>query len=129
MHGKKTEPTTCLDVAKLEEQFSGKPRLLDVMKQEFASLQETLLPELQNAYAEGNLQSLKDLAHTLKGNAALIGAIEVQELAGHIEIAARNADREDLQAKTEQLPASFQQALEQLERVCVRRGMDTVHSR
>jgi HPt (histidine-containing phosphotransfer) domain-containing protein len=119
MHENKTEPRTCLDVEKLEKQFSGKPRLLDVMKQEFASLQETLLPELQNAYAQGNLQSLKDLAHTLKGNAALIGAVEVQELARTIEIAARDANRDDLQAKTEQLPASFQQALEQLENVRV----------
>lgn len=116
---KKTEPTAYLDIEKLEKQFAGKPNLLDVLKQEFASLQETLLPEMQSAFAEGNLQSLKDLAHTLKGNAALIGAVLVQELSQNIEIDARNANQDALYDKIEQLPPSFQQTLAYLDEVSV----------
>lgn len=108
-----------LDIAKLEKQFAGKPKLLAVMKQEFAGLQSSLLPEMQGAYGDGKLAVLKDLAHTLKGNAALIGAFQVQELSRMIEKAIQEEDREGLAANMERLPVTMQETLEYLNGVTV----------
>lgn len=120
MHENRSDFTSSyLDIAKLEKQFAGKPKLLAVMKQEFAGLQNSLLPEMQVAYGDGKLEVLKDLAHTLKGNASLVGAFQVQELSRMIEKAIHDEDREGLAAKMERLPVTMQETLEYLNGVSV----------
>lgn len=108
-----------LDIATLKKQFSGKPKLLAVMKQEFAGLQSSLLPEMRGAYQDENLETLKDLAHTLKGNASLVGAFQVQELSRMIEKAIQDEDRPGLASMMERLPVTMQETLGYLNGVSV----------
>ncbi|MCF8107321.1 MAG: Hpt domain-containing protein [Desulfohalobiaceae bacterium] len=104
-----------LDLDNLRDRFSGKPRLLSVVKQEFVALRQSVIPEMQSAYEEQNMQALKDLAHTLKGNAALIGALRVNELSGQIETAIVDENRGDLKKYLEQLPSIMRQTIDYLE--------------
>ena len=103
-----------LDLDNLRNRFSGKSRLLFVMKQEFVALQQSVIPEMQSAYAEQNRQALKDLAHTLKGNAALIGALRVREMSEQIEALA-DEDQESLKKNIDQLPSVMRQTIDYLE--------------
>ena len=103
-----------LDLDNLRNRFSGKSRLLFVMKQEFVALQQSVIPEMQSAYAEQNRQALKDLAHTLKGNAALIGALRVREMSEQIE-ALTDEDQESLKKNIDQLPSVMRQTIDYLE--------------
>ncbi|MCF8040169.1 MAG: Hpt domain-containing protein [Desulfohalobiaceae bacterium] len=103
-----------LDLDNLRNRFSGKSRLLFIMKQEFVALQQSVIPEMQSAYAEQNRQALKDLAHTLKGNAALIGALRVREMSEQIE-ALSDEDLESLKNHLDQLPSVMRQTIDYLE--------------
>jgi HPt (histidine-containing phosphotransfer) domain-containing protein len=104
-----------LDIDNLRERFSGRPRLLSVMKQEFVAMQQNLVPELQSAHEEGNQQAMKELAHTLKGNAALVGAFKVMDLAARIEASTDGGHWQHVGRDLEQIPPVMQQTVEYLE--------------
>jgi len=105
-----------LDTETLKARFDGKDELLKKIYHEFLHYVDTVIPEMKTAYEGMDLQNLTQKAHTLKGNAALIGAGRVSELAFDVQQASSAGD---VQLLTSSLPQLFEEvylALNELER-------------
>ena len=105
-----------VDTETLKDRFHGKHELLEKVYHEFLHYVETALPEMQKAFDAGDLNNLANKAHTLKGNAALIGAGRVNELAMDIQQASHDGDIEFLTSSLPQLFDQVQLAVEELRR-------------
>ncbi|MFP4588030.1 MAG: Hpt domain-containing protein [Desulfohalobiaceae bacterium] len=81
-----------LDKATLQSKFQGKKSLLEKMLQEFSRSVQEKLPEMRSALDSRDWSALEHMAHTLKGNAALIGANRVVNLAMALEQASVQGD-------------------------------------
>lgn len=93
-----------LDTENLKARFDGKGELLKKIYHEFLLYVDTVIPEMKTAYEARDLKSLSQKAHTLKGNAALIGAGLVSELAFDVQQASSAGD---VQLLTSSLPKLF----------------------
>lgn len=107
-----------LDVRVLKERFFDKPKLLQTMYREFSRQVKEIIPEMQEVMSAGHLERLEALAHIFKGNAALIGAYRVQDLAYTIEKASSQGDHnvleiamQDLFSEVETVLSEFQSFL------------------
>jgi len=96
-----------LDAETLKARFQDKPDLLKKLYHEFSRHVDGALPEMRAAFEAGDLKRLEDLAHTLKGNAALIGATQVSDLALDVQQASVAGDTQVL---TSSLPELFNEA-------------------
>jgi HPt (histidine-containing phosphotransfer) domain-containing protein len=103
-----------VDAETLKDKFNGKQELLKKIHREFSLHVDSVLPEMQAAYEAEDLKSLAEKAHTLKGNAALIGATRVRELASEIQEASANGNVQALSWAFSQLHDEAQMALEEL---------------
>lgn len=105
-----------VDTEALKARFEGKEELLKKIYHEFSLFVETAVPEMKAAYEARDLQSLTEKAHTLKGNAALIGAGRVSELAFEVQQASSDGDMQMLNSNLPQLFDEVQQAMGKLKR-------------
>ena len=103
-----------LDVQKLKNKFANRPELLKSLSKEFEQQVEDTLQEIQTAFEAGDHAKLQSLAHTLKGNAGLIGFTRVHDLAFKIEQASANGDNQDLKDSVQNLGPELQTALDSL---------------
>jgi HPt (histidine-containing phosphotransfer) domain-containing protein len=103
-----------LDTEALKARFSGRLELLKIMYDEFSLFVDTALSDMQNSFENGDLQNLAEKAHTLKGNAALIGAGRASELAFDVQQASSAGDVQLLTTSLPQLFEEVQLALEEL---------------
>ena len=101
-----------LDAETLKARFQDKPDLLKKLYHEFSRHVDGALPEMRAAFEAGDLKRLEDLAHTLKGNASLIGAPLVSHLALGVQQA---SDAGDTQTLASSLPELFNEARTSLE--------------
>lgn len=81
-----------LDTETLQTKFQGKKGLLESVFQEFSKSVENMFPEMRLALDNRDWSSLGYMIHTLKGNAALIGAGRMVNLALAMEKASAQAD-------------------------------------
>ena len=105
-----------VDTETLKSRFYGKQELLEKVYYEFSVFVETALPEMQKAHESGDLKSLAQKAHTLKGNSALIGAGRVNELAVDIQQASNAGDVHVLNSALPQLFDQVQDTVQELKR-------------
>lgn len=103
-----------LDTETLKARFSGRLDLLKMIYNEFSSYVETGLADMRKAFENEDLQSLAEKAHTLKGNAALIGAGRVSELAFEVQEASTAGNVQLLTNTLPQLFEEVQLALDEL---------------
>ncbi len=87
-----------LDVENLQARFKDRPELLETIYKEFNHQVKKDIPEMSSALEISDLDTLRKKAHALKGNAALIGAMLVQELALDIEQASQKGDIEHIRS-------------------------------
>ncbi|MEO3864071.1 ATP-binding protein [Rheinheimera fenheensis] len=80
--------STTTDVDKLTQQLAQDPQML-ALKQQFTAQLPALLQELQQAFANTDWHSLAYAAHSLKGSAGSMGYPLLTELAGQLEVSAR----------------------------------------
>ncbi|MDZ7759918.1 MAG: Hpt domain-containing protein [Desulfovermiculus sp.] len=95
-----------VDTETLQARFHGKQELLKKIYHQFSLHVDAVLPEMRTAYEASDLNSLTEMAHTLKGNAALIGASRVSELAFDVQKASSVGD---VQLLTSSLPQLFEE--------------------
>jgi HPt (histidine-containing phosphotransfer) domain-containing protein len=103
-----------LDTEALQARFQGKRELLRKLFFEFSSFVEAALPRMKAAYDAGDLETLQETAHTLKGNAALIGAGRVSDLALGVQQASANGDIQVLMSSLPELNSEARLALDEL---------------
>lgn len=103
-----------LDTEALKARFRDRLELLKIIYDEFSLFVDTALSDMQKAFENGDLQSLAEKAHTLKGNAALIGADRVSELAFDVQEASSAGNVQLLTSSLPQLFEEMQLALEEL---------------
>ncbi|MDD2844392.1 MAG: PAS domain S-box protein [Rhodoferax sp.] len=70
--------------AGLRRVLGKKPLYLSMLRR-FVAGQKTVVPQVLDALAHGDLNTAERLAHTTKGTAGSIGALEIQSLAAEIE--------------------------------------------
>ena len=76
----------------------------------FSSYGAKKVAEARQAREAGNLTALADAAHPLKSSAGNVGAIHVQELAGQLELSAREQKAELISAQFNELERAFAEA-------------------
>lgn len=103
-----------VDTATLKTKFNGKLELFKKIYDEFSLHIDTVLPEMRTAYEAEDLKTLEEKAHTLKGNAALIGATRVKELALEVQEASSSGNIQSLSGALAQLHDEAQEALQEL---------------
>jgi HPt (histidine-containing phosphotransfer) domain-containing protein len=80
---------------------TGKSRLLARVAQAFRGSVERLMPELGSAFAGGDLETVRHVAHTLKSSSASIGAIKLSSLCAEIESMIRLETRDGLAGRVQ----------------------------
>ncbi len=81
-----------LDAKGLFAQYGNKTDLLAKVGREFVSSVPEQLVTLDAAVRQGDLAVCERVAHTLKGNAAMFGAVTMRALAAEAEVAAASGD-------------------------------------
>ncbi|MBF0316657.1 MAG: response regulator [Nitrospirae bacterium] len=84
-----------LDVANGLKRVLGKPAFYLSLLKKFAAGQANSPNEITAALAEGRRNDAERIAHTTKGTAGNIGAINVQQVAGRVEAAVKNNAPDD----------------------------------
>jgi two-component system sensor histidine kinase/response regulator len=84
--------TASFDAAGLLERVEGDTELLREIVDLFAADSPRLLDELRQASAEGDAETLKRAAHTLKGAASNFGATAVMDAARDLETMGREGN-------------------------------------
>ena len=94
-------PNPALDWAKGLENCHGKAALYEKLLRMFADSNQTVAIEIQTALTEHDSEKARRLAHTLKSNAATLGAIRLSQLAAQLE--SRLGDEADPEGALEHL--------------------------
>lgn len=76
---------------------------------EFCELTSELLEQLCQALGRGDLEEIRSLAHTIKGSAKTVGAVDVGTISERIELAARIGDLANVPEDAAQLASAFQE--------------------
>jgi len=76
----------------------------------FISSLPTTLAELRHTLAQGELETLGNTAHGLKGSAGNMGAIALTELAKRLEMAGKSKNAAEAQALMTQMEGEMQRA-------------------
>jgi len=91
-----SDPSTILDMSVIETlqalQRPGAPSILERITAAFKRSGTTLLEELRHGADNGDLQAVRNAAHSLKSGSANVGAIAFSQTACTIEFAARDGD-------------------------------------
>lgn len=105
-----------LDIENLQARFEDRPELLEKIYKEFNHQVKKDIPEMSSALEISDLDTFRKKAHALKGNAALIGAMSVQELALDIEQASQKGDIEYIRSSWPGLIQEVEVTLNELEK-------------
>lgn len=104
-----------LDIETLKKRFADKPETLERLCSEFYKHVQNGLVEMQEALEARDFKSLEDKMHTLKGNAALIGAMRINKLAQDLERACAVGDKQFLNSSLPELAQEAELTLGELE--------------
>ena len=96
---------------------TGKSRLLARVAQAFQGSVERLMPELGAAFAGGDLETVRHVAHTLKSSSASIGAIKLSRLCAEIETMVRLETVDGLPARVAEMDRETTAVLQALRRI------------
>lgn len=100
-------PTTIFDWAKALAEFDGDREFLKGVVTEFVEAVKEQLAAIPQALASGDLESVCRNAHSIKGGAANLTAVELSEAARVLESLGRSGHPEGLQAGIEGLHRAF----------------------
>ncbi len=103
-----------LDSSLALRNVGGDPALLREMAQLFIGEATEQVAELSVAVAQGDTQTMRRLAHTLKSSAGIFDAADVAEIAWRLEMMGRNDDLNGADAHCAALAASVEQILPEL---------------
>lgn len=87
----------------LTEQFCGDAGLVSAVYDEYRQTLSRLLEELAAARQGGQAKPLDKVLHTIKGSAAMVGDVEVSQLAAQARTLADPAELEPVEARLRQL--------------------------
>lgn len=91
-------------LAKLRQiEILGEPHFFEQLCTLFLAEAEKRLPRMKEALGQGDARALEEEAHILKSSSAALGAIEMSEICGRVEIAAREGRIEGLGAVLDDL--------------------------
>ncbi len=109
-----------LDVARALENLARDETLLRSIMQKFVQGQQDVIERIEQARREGDEEQAIRLAHTLKGLAGSIGAVELQRQAEELERALRGEMRDcDMQQVLERTEQSLLRVVDALRRAGV----------
>lgn len=98
--------------------------LKDVMGEDFQELIDTFLndsrmriPLLHEQLASGDIESLRQTAHSLKGSSGNLGATALSELCFQVEKQAKQQQTEGLNTVLEQIESEFHRVVEALQTI------------
>lgn len=114
-HRPAVDPDVLQMLADLQE--PGEPDLLRELLTLFLRDTPERLEALRHALAAGDLESAGRAAHSLKGSAANLGAMDLHELASQTEQRARAADAAGVQLYLEGLDAEYRRVYAELSAV------------
>lgn len=91
-----SEPNDLLDMSVIETLWSlqrpGAPSILERIAGAFKRSGTTLLDELRRGLDDGDLEAVRQAAHSLKSGSANAGAVQFAQAANTAEFAARDGD-------------------------------------
>ncbi len=111
-HPPAVDPEVLQMLADLQE--PGEPDLLRELLTLFLRDTPERLDVVRQAVADGNLDAAARAAHSLKGSAANLGALDLHELASQTEQRARAGDTSGVRTLLEQLDEEFGRVYQQL---------------
>lgn len=94
----KTTELRIWDEADALKRLGGKKELLLKVMQSFVNESTQMMNGLETAIAQNDLSNVELHAHSIKGSAGNVSALQLQALAKTIEIAAKNGDKSVLRA-------------------------------
>jgi len=106
------------DLDQLRRRCLGREELVERLLASFERRFPLELAELERSFFEGDSNKLVLTAHQLKGAAANISALRLQQLLGQIESAARRDERETVAELSAQLQGEWEMFMEYRGSVC-----------
>ena len=110
-------PAEAINVARLLERYAATPQLIPTLLDRFEQQITANRTALEAQLAQGQLESLATLAHTLKGSAAYLAAERISALAAQVEAGGRAKDLESIRAGVAELQREIDACLQQIPQV------------
>jgi HPt (histidine-containing phosphotransfer) domain-containing protein len=98
-----------LDFAAMRRMVGDDDELIADLVELFLADYPARLEDLKSAFAAGNHEAVRRVAHTLKGGASNLCALRVTESARALEAAIRTGDVEHLSARVDQLVGAVEE--------------------
>lgn len=95
-----------IDITEAEKNCGSRELLKDVVK-EFLTTIDPKADSIEKFAAEGDLRNYTVAVHALKSSARLIGAMELSQLAAHLEECGNKEDKKEIDEKTSELLELF----------------------
>lgn len=108
-----------IDETRMMNEFGGSPEILAELRDLFLEHAPPLYEGIKQSAQDGDVQSVVDQAHSLKGACATYGAERLTMVCKEIEMAARNADLDTVRAYDEHLTREYEAVLEAVGRLSV----------
>ncbi|MBQ0796356.1 response regulator [Zhongshania sp.] len=106
--------------AKALDSAMGRPEVLKKLLELFCEQISTQLCDIENAYAESDIEKITNIAHAVKGSAGQLQGIQLHQCAASLERAGKDNDThaisrhyEEFQLHSQNLKACFEQYLHQ----------------
>jgi two-component system, sensor histidine kinase and response regulator len=96
------------DRAAVLKRLGGKEKFLNKLLILFASDASARMEELQTAVDEGNISEITNLAHTIKGSAANISGLQLQQCAADMELMEKEGKTPDIEALMKEINKAYQ---------------------
>ena len=110
--------TPPIDIRRLLENCLGKRAFAVSLLEEFAKTATGRLEELAAQSQQGNLHTIADMVHGLRGVADILGAGALRESTADIEAACRNGDLVQTQRRIRQLCRDVQRIQQDIPNLC-----------
>jgi HPt (histidine-containing phosphotransfer) domain-containing protein len=114
-------PACVLDAASLQRLHEldpqGANRVVERVLQAYEASLTRLLPQAQQAWQQGDHETLRHVAHTLKSSSASVGALRLSQHCGEIENRLRVQQAEGLDPRLAALQAEGEQVLAAVRRL------------
>ena len=101
-----------IDETRMMKEFGGAPEILIELRDLFLEHAPTLYDGIRQSAEDGDVQTVVEKAHSLKGACATYGAERLTLVCKEIEIAARNADLDTVRAYDDHLTREYEAVLE-----------------
>ncbi len=101
-----------IDETRMMKEFGGAPEILLELRDLFLEHAPSLYEGIRQSTEDGDVQSVIEKAHSLKGACATYGAERLTLICKEIEMAARNADLETVRAYDDHLTREYEAVLE-----------------